>query len=157
MLVWYRGNFSFQDYGGIHEYVTLRKVHGMPVEQIVQICLQIGGLLLGGGVLGVVIKAFIDNTIAKRTSENEAARDTTTAWGEIVESLQLQITTQTNNFTEQMTFVTSEVKVLKEKVESLQTELTLRDRIILKAIAHIGVLEALVPPKPVPPRPEELQ
>lgn len=129
----------------------------MPVEQIITLCFQVGGLILGGGVVGVIVKAWIDNIIAKRTSANEAARDTTTAWGEIVESLQLQITTQTNNFTEQMTHVTSEVKVLKEKVESLQTELTLRDRIILKAIAHIGILEALVPPKPIPPRPEELQ
>jgi len=129
----------------------------MPIEQIIVLCFQIGGLILGGGVVGVIVKAWIDNIIAKRTSKNEAARDTTTAWGEIVESLQLQITTQTNNFTEQMTFVTGEVKVLKEKVETLQTELTLRDRIILKAIAHIGLLESLVPPKPVPQRPEELQ
>lgn len=129
----------------------------MPVEQIVQLCLQIGSLVLGGGVLGIWIKAAYDSRSAKQVSKNEAARDVSTAWDQIVESLQLQITTQTANFTEQMTFVTGEVKELKSKVENLQTELTLRDRIILKAIAHIGILEALVPPKPVPQRPEELQ
>lgn len=129
----------------------------MPIEQIVIVCLQVLGILLGGGVLGVWIKAIYDTRTAKYSSKNEAARDVNNAWDTIVDSLQQQITTQTANFTEQMQFVTGEVKELKTKVEKLQTELTLRDRIILKAIAHIGILEALVPPKPVPERPKELQ
>jgi hypothetical protein len=149
--------FFFQDYGGIHGYVTLRKVHGMPVDQIVVLCLQISGILFGGGVLGVIVKAWLDNRSQKRTSENEAKRDINSAWDTIVENLQAQITTQTDNFTAQMTFITGKVKTLEEKVEELQIELTHKDRVILKAIAHIGILEALVPPKPVPARPEELQ
>lgn len=128
----------------------------MPIEQVIQIALQVGALALGGGVLGVVVKAMIDNKIAKRTSENEAKRDATTAWGEIVESLQAQITSQTSNFTEQMTVVSGKLKVVEQKVEELQMQITLKDRTILKAIGHIGKLEVLIV-GPIPERPEELK
>lgn len=149
MLLWNRGLCHilvvyYTDYMGGH----------MPVEQWI---LSISIALLGGGTLGVIIKAMVARRLGLTKSANEATRDTNTAWDSIVENLQQQITLQTKNFTEQVERLSGEVATLKKKHEDLEQRLNLKDRLLLAAIAHIGKLEALIPPKPVPARPEGLE
>jgi ribosomal protein L6P/L9E len=119
-----------------------------------EITITIVTVLLGGGVLGVVVKAFVDNRIAKRNSENESERDHDNVWNQIVANLQNQITVQTENFTKQMEFVTGQLNELREKYDDLENRLTIKDKLLLKAIAHFGVLEALIPENVRPQRPE---
>lgn len=114
-------------------------------------------VLLGGGTLGVIIRAWVNRRLGLTKAANEHSRDTNTAWDSIVENLQNQITLQTNNFTNQVAFLTGELANLKKKQEELEQRLNLKDRLILTAIAHIGKLEALIPPKPIPSRPEGLE
>lgn len=126
----------------------------MPIDQLI---ITLVTILLGGGTLGVIIKAAVNRRVGLSITSNEKARDTNTAWDSIVENLQQQITLQSNNFTTQVAFLTGEIAGLKKKQEDLEQRLNLKDRLLLKAIAHIGILEALVPPKPVPARPEGLE
>jgi len=126
----------------------------MPIDQLI---ITLTTILLGGGTIGVIIKAAVNRRIGINVTANEKARDTNTAWDSIVENLQAQITLQANNFTNQVAFLTNEIAGLKKKQEDLEQRLNLKDRLLLKAIAHIGILEALVPPKPVPARPEGLE
>lgn len=122
-----------------------------------EIALPFITVALGGGVIGVIVKAFVDNASSKRTSTNEARRDQNSVWDQIVENLQTQITVQTENFTKQMEFVTGEVKDLRTKVTELEAKLMLKNQLLLMAIAHISVLESLIPEHLRPKRPEGLE
>lgn len=122
-----------------------------------EIALPFITVALGGGVIGVIIKAFADNANSKRVTTNEARRDQNSVWDQIVENLQTQITVQTENFTKQMEFVTGEVKDLRTKVTELEAKLMLKNQLLLMAIAHITVLEGLIPEHLRPKRPEGLE
>lgn len=126
----------------------------MPIEQWILTAISI---LLGGGTLGVIVRAWVNKRLGLSKTANEAARDTNSAWDSIVENLQNQITLQTKNFTEQVSYLTGEIATLKKKQEDLEERLNLKDRLLLAAIAHIGKLEALIPPRPVPERPKGLE
>lgn len=129
----------------------------MTIEQILT---WVGGamaLVFGGGGIWAGVTAFSNRKIGIRTTENEAARDISTTWDSIVENLQKQITDQSANFQTELARIGAEMTEMRAKQRELESSIHSRDRLILKAIAHIIKLEALVPPKPVPDRPEGLE
>lgn len=102
--------------------------------------------LLGGGGVAALIVAFANRKIGLKTTENEANKTINTTWDSIVENLQGQLT-----------FLASEVADLKKGQKELEIQLGVKERLLLKAIGHIIRLEALVPPNPIPDRPEGLE
>lgn len=125
-----------------------------------QILTWVGGamaLVFGGGGIWAGVTAFANRKIGIRTTEIEATRDMNTTWDSIVENLQKQITEQSTNFKSELERISVEMKEMRLEQAELKAGINSRDRLILKAIAHIIRLEALVPPKPVPDRPDGLE
>lgn len=121
----------------------------MTPEQIAQIGQIVGWLAaaLGtGGGIWAGVTALSNRKIGLKTTENEANKNINTTWDSIVDGLQ-----------NQLTFLAGEVKALKEGQEELTKQLGIKERLLLKAIGHIIRLELLIPPNPVPPRPEGLE
>lgn len=125
----------------------------MSIEQIMLFI----GTFLGGGGFAAAITGWVARSNAKTTATNEAKRDVSSAWDAIVENLQLQINTQTTNFTQQLTALHTEVSSLKIRQGELEERLGYKERLVLKAIAHIGKLEAHIPQEKIIPRPEGLE
>jgi len=118
-------------------------------EQIVQVGQVVGLIAAALGACGGIwagVTAFSNRKIGLRTTENEANKNINTTWDSIVDGLQ-----------NQLTFLAGEVKALKEGQEELTKQLGIKERLLLKAIGHIIRLELLIPPNPVPPRPEGLE
>lgn len=129
----------------------------MTAEQILP---WVGGVLatlLGGGGIWAGVTAFANRKIGLKTTENEANKTINTTWESIVDDLQGQIKDGRDEFTKQLTILTERVDKLQERLQAQDVELHAKDRLILVAIGHIGRLELLVPPNPVPDRPEGLR
>lgn len=118
----------------------------MTGEQILQFTGIAAGVIFGGGGLAALLGVFVTRKLGIKTSENEANRDLNSTWDAIVENLQSQITA-----------LVGEVSELRKGQNEMTAALSVKERLLLKAILHIGRLELLVPPNPVPPRPEGLE
>lgn len=129
----------------------------MTNEQILQWVLAVAGVLFGGGGIAALAGVFVTRKLGVKTSENEANRDLNSTWDAIVENLQGQINTQSASFTNQVQLLYGKISSLETRQGELEEKLGAKERLILKAIAHIIRLEALIPPKPVPQRPEGLE
>lgn len=123
--------------------------------------LTLGGLgsalLFGGGGIWAGVTVFSNRKIGIKTTENEANKTINTTWEAIVDDLQAQIKEGREEFKDQLTKLNEKVDRLQTGLEERDKVIYTKDRIILSAIAHIGILELLVPPNPVPPRPEGLK
>lgn len=129
----------------------------IPVEQIVGWVAGIGAALLGGGGVAALIVAFANRKIGLRTTENDANKTINTTWEAIVADLQGQIVAGREDFAKQLTAITTRVDKLQAALEERDQQLHAKDRLLLIAIGHIGKLELLIPPTPVPERPEGLK
>lgn len=129
----------------------------MTSEQILQFTGLAAGVIFGGGGLAALLGVFVTRKLGIKTGENEANRDLNSTWDAIVENLQGQINSQSAAFTEQLKAVHQELKEVKTRQGELENTLGIKERLLLKAILHIGRLELLVPPNPVPARPEGLE
>lgn len=132
----------------------------MTNDELVKLLTGAGTILavvLGGGGIAAVLTVFVNRKLGIKTHENEAKRDLNVTWDAIVENLQGQINTQSANFTEQVKLLYAEIQGLKTRQEELQGELGKKERLVLRAISHIGKLESLVPPEKQIPRPEGLE
>lgn len=129
----------------------------MPAEQILTWVAGIAAALLGGGGIAALIVAFANRKIGLRTTENDANKTINTTWEAIVADLQTQIVAGRDEFAKQLTFINAKVDKLQASLEERDRQLHAKDRLLLVAIGHIGKLELLVPPNPVPDRPEGLQ
>jgi hypothetical protein len=126
-------------------------------EQILQVAGLIAGVVFGGGGAAALYGVYVTRKLGIKTGENEANRDLNNTWDAIVENLQGQINTQSASFTEQVKELHHEVNGLKTRLSEYEEKLGVKERLLLRAILHIGRLELLVPPNPVPPRPEGLE
>lgn len=129
----------------------------MTGEQVLQYIGIAAGVIFGGGGLAALLGVFVTRKLGIKTGENEANRDLNNTWDAIVENLQGQINTQSANFTEQVKLLHGEIGDLKRGQSEMSAALSVKERLLLKAILHIGRLELLAPPNPVPPRPEGLE
>jgi hypothetical protein len=116
----------------------------MSPEQLIQLGAVIGAALLGGGGIAAVLGVFVTRKLGIKTTENEAKRDMNTTWDAIVENLQSQIDTQTTNFTNQIKELHGEINTLKTNYREIEALLAIKERLVLKGIAHINRLEAQV-------------
>lgn len=128
----------------------------MTSEQIVQWGIAGISLIFGGGGIAALISVFVTRKLGIKSGENEANRDLNTTWDSIVENLQAQINSQSEIFKAELARQYAEIVELRKGQTDLSFALGAKERLLLKAIAHIGKLEILVPPNPVPPRPEGL-
>ena len=129
----------------------------MTSEQILQYIGLAAGVIFGGGGIAALLGVFVTRKLGIKTGENEANRDLNSTWDAIVENLQGQINTQSASFTEQLKALHAELKEVKTRQGELENTLGIKERLLLKAILHIGRLELLIPPNPVPDRPEGLE
>lgn len=129
----------------------------MPIDQWLPPVLSVAAILFGGGGIAALYGVFVTRKLGIKTNQNEANRDLNTTWDSIVENLQNQINSQSASFKEELVRLNEEMKQMKQRQVDLEHNLNVKERLILRAIAHIIRLEALIPPKPVPPRPEGLE
>lgn len=129
----------------------------MTPEQILTWVAGLAAALLGGGGIAALIVAFANRRIGLRTTENDANKTINTTWEAIVADLQGQIVAGREEFARQLTAINNKVDKLQESLEERDRELHAKDRLLLVAIGHIGKLELLVPPNPIPDRPEGLR
>lgn len=125
-----------------------------------QILTWVGGfvaVVFGGGGIWAGVTAFANRNIGIRTTENEATRDMNSTWDSIVENLQKQINDQATSFKNELERIAGEMREMRVEQAELKAGINSRDRLILKAIAHIIKLEALAFPKQIPDRPEGLE
>lgn len=120
----------------------------MPVEQWLPPVLTVAGLLFSGGGIAAIYGVYVTRKLGIKTNQTEANRDLNSTWDAIVENLQAQLNAQGGD-----------IKELKAKTEDLEERLGVKERLVLKAIAHINKLEALVAKLggDIPPRPEGLE
>lgn len=114
-------------------------------------------LILGGGGLASLVGVFVTRKLGIKTNQNEANRDLNTTWDSIVESLQTQINSQSASFKAELERLGGELGEMKKRQLELEGSLNMKERIVLKALAHIIRLEAIILPNPIPPRPEGLE
>jgi CHASE3 domain sensor protein len=131
----------------------------MPVEQWLPPVLSVAGVLFGGGGLAALYGVYVNRKLGIKTNQNEANRDLNTTWDSIVENLQAQINSQTENFRNELSRVNEELKEMKKRQGELEEAVNAKERMILRAIAHIIILEALIVALggTKPPRPEGLE
>lgn len=129
----------------------------MSIDQWLPPVLSVAAVLFGGGGLAALYGVYVTRKLGIKTNQNEANRDLNTTWDSIVENLQNQINSQSASFKEELVRLNEEMKQMKQRQVDLEHNLNVKERLILRAIAHIIRLEALIPPKPVPPRPEGLE
>lgn len=118
----------------------------MTGEQIIQFAGVAAGVIFGGGGLAALLGVFVTRKLGIKTSENEANRDINHTWDAIVENLQGQINA-----------LVAEVGELRRGQGDLANQLSVKERLLLRAILHIGKLELLVPVNKRIPRPEGLE
>ena len=129
----------------------------MTIEQMLPTLLTGAGIVFGGGGIAAIIGVFVTRRLGLKTNENEANKVINVTWEAIVDDLQGQIQAGREEFTRQITALGDKLGALEERVQRQDHELGIERRLVLKAIAHIIRLEALVPPKPIPNRPEGLE
>lgn len=129
----------------------------MPIEQILTWAAGVLAVILGGGGVAALIVAFANRKIGLRTTENDANKTINTTWEAIVADLQGQIAAGREEFKQQLVALNQRVDTLQGALEERGRELHAKDRLLLVAIGHIGKLELMIPPKPIPDRPEGLQ
>lgn len=129
----------------------------MTPEQILTWGAGVVAVLLGGGGIAALIVAFANRKIGLKTTENDANKTINTTWEAIVDDLQGQIAAGRAEFKEQLTALNQKVDRLSASLEDRDKVIHAKDRMLLIAIGHIGKLELLVPPNPVPERPEGLR
>jgi hypothetical protein len=115
------------------------------------------GTLLGGGGIWAGVTALSNRKIGLKTTENEANKTINTTWEAIVDDLQTQIAAGRQEFATQLIAINAKVDLLQARLEERDKELHAKDRLLLKAIGHIGKLEPLVPEEKQIPRPEGLE
>jgi hypothetical protein len=125
-------------------------------EQLLQWGAGFVALLLGGGGIWAGVTAFSNRKIGLKTTEIEANKTINTTWEAIVDDLQGQIKEGREEFKQQLTALNAKVDRLQVGLEERDKQIFAKDRLLLIAIGHIGKLELLVPPNPVPERPEGL-
>jgi TolA-binding protein len=118
----------------------------MPIEQILLWVAGIIGTLLGGGGIWAGVTALSNRKIGIKTTEIEANKNIAVTWDSIVTNLQ-----------EQLTYLAGKVEKLEQGQEQLQQQLGAKERLLLRAIAHIGILELLIPEHMRIKRPEGLE
>ena len=106
--------------------------------------MTISGVLFGGGGIAALYGVYVTRKLGLKTNQNEANRDLNTTWDSIVENLQSQINSQSAAFKDELTRLNNEMKEMKQRQIDLENNLNIKERIILKAIAHIIRLEALI-------------
>lgn len=116
----------------------------MPIEQWLPPVLTIAGILFGGGGLAALYGVFVTRKLGIKTNQNEANRDLNTTWDSIVENLQGQINSQSENFKAELIRLNGEMKDMKQRQIDLENNLNIKERVILKAIAHMIRLDALI-------------
>lgn len=116
----------------------------MPIEQWLPPVLTVAGLLFGGGGIAAIYGVYVTRKLGLKTNQIEANRDLNTTWDSIVENLQAQINSQSAAFKEELTRVNEKVKKMEDRQTELEHTLNLKERIILRAIAHIYKLEAQI-------------
>lgn len=116
----------------------------MPIEQWLPPLLTVVGTICGGGGLAALYGVVVTRKLGIKTNQNEANRDLNTTWDSIVENLQAQINSQSAAFKEELTRVHEKVRQMEARQTELESSLSLKERIILKAIAHIYRLEAQI-------------
>jgi hypothetical protein len=129
----------------------------MTGEQILQFTGIAAGVIFGGGGLAALLGVFVTRKLGIKTTENEANRDINHTWDAIVDNLQGQINTQSEAFTNQLREVHAELRDVKTRLTEQEEKLGIKERLLLKAILHIGKLELLVPAAKQLPRPEGLE
>lgn len=129
----------------------------LTAEQILTWGAGIIATLLGGGGIWAGVTALSNRKIGLKTTENEANKTINTTWEAIVDDLQGQIAAGRSEFKEQLIALNQKVDKLSASLEERDKQIYAKDRLILLAIGHIGRLELLVPPNPVPERPEGLK
>lgn len=129
----------------------------MTAEQILMWAAGILATLLGGGGIWAGVTALSNRKIGLKTTENEANKTINVTWEAIVDDLQGQIADGRNEFKEQLVMLNQKVDRLQASLEERDRQIYAKDRLLLVAIGHIGRLELLVPPNPVPDRPEGLE
>lgn len=129
----------------------------MSAEQIIQWAVSIGATLLTGGGIWAGVTALSNRKIGLKTTEIEANKLINTTWEAMVDDLQTQIKDGRTEFGQQLTALNNKVDRLETRLQEKDAELRVKDRLLLIAIGHIGRLELMIPPKPVPDRPEGLQ
>lgn len=129
----------------------------MSPEQILMWGAGVLATLLGGGGIWAGVTALSNRKIGLKTTENEANKTINVTWEAIVDDLQTQIAAGRVEFTQQLTTLNAKVDRLQASLEDRDKQIFAKDRLLLVAIGHIGKLELLVPPHPVPDRPEGLQ
>jgi hypothetical protein len=131
----------------------------MPVEQWLPPVLSVAAVIFGGGGIAALYGVYVTRKLGIKTNQNEANRDLNTTWDSIVENLQNQINSQSENFKQELIRLNDEMKQMKQRQVDLENNLNIKERIILKAIAHMIRLDALIEQlggKPLP-RPEGLE
>lgn len=116
----------------------------MPIEQWLPSVLTVAGLLFGTGGIAAIYGVYVTRKLGIKTNQTEANRDLNTTWDSIVENLQSQINSQSAAFKEELTRVNEKVRQMEARQTELESSLSLKERIILKAIAHIYRLEAQI-------------
>lgn len=129
----------------------------MSAEQILLWGAGVLATLLGGGGIWAGVTALSNRKIGLKTTEIEANKLIHTTWEAMVDDLQVQIKDGRTEFSQQLTALNEKVDRLESRLREQDAELRVKDRLLLIAIGHIGRLELLVPPNPVPNRPEGLQ
>lgn len=117
------------------------------------------GIVFGSGGIAALFGVFVTRKLGIKTHENEANRDMNTTWDAIVENLQTQIDTNTKQFTEQLKELHGEINLLKSGHKDLEERLSVKERLVLKAIAFINRCEAKILKLggEIDPRPEGLE
>lgn len=129
----------------------------MNSDELLKIVGITAATVFGGGGLAALLTVFVNRKLGIKTNENEANKVINTTWEAIVDDLQTQIKDGRTEFTAQLTRIGDKLTKLEERVQKQDEELHFKDRLLLKAIGHITKLEGLVPPNPVPDRPEGLE
>lgn len=129
----------------------------MTNDELLRTISVVGVTVFGGGGLAALLTVFVNRKLGIKTNENEANKVINTTWEAIVDDLQTQIKDGRTEFTHQLTLLGEKLGRLEARVQKQDEELHLKDRLLLKAIGHITKLEGLVPPNPVPDRPEGLE
>lgn len=129
----------------------------MNSDELLKTITVVGVTVFGGGGLAALLTVFVNRKLGIKTNETEASKVINTTWEAIVDDLQTQIKDGRTEFTHQLTMLGEKLGRLEERVEKQNQELHFKDRLLLKAIAHITRLEALAPPELIPKRPEGLE
>lgn len=116
----------------------------VPIEQWLPPVLSVAAVLFGGGGIAALYGVFVTRKLGIKTNQNEANRDLNTTWDSIVENLQSQINSQSQSFKDELTRLNNEMKEMKQRQVDLENNLNIKERVILKAIAHIIRLEAQI-------------